>query len=99
MGDRIVVSFQGDGAGSAALGPGRGQAPAPTTARQPTQTAAAQHAPAAQRQSGTALRYGARALRSVGPRRFGPPRQPREPRYSQVTLTSPAMYLAVYAVA
>jgi hypothetical protein len=79
--------------------PVTGRAARPVTAMQPRQLAAQQNTPAGRRQSGTALRYWERVLRSVGPRRFGPPGQPRDPRYWQVTLTSPAMYLAMRAVA
>jgi len=82
----------------AARDPATGRA-RPVTAMQPRQLAAEESGPAAQRHSDRTLRYWERVLRSVGPRRFRPPGQPRDPRYWQLTLTSPAMYLATRAVA
>jgi hypothetical protein len=82
----------------AARDPATGRA-SPVTAMQPRQLAAVESTPAARRRSDLTLEYWERVLRSVAPRRFRRPGQPRDPRYWQVTLTSPAMYLATRAVA
>jgi hypothetical protein len=76
----------------AELGP-----PAPAT--QPLELAAWQAGPAGRRQSDHALRQWERMLRAVPPRRFGRSAAPQEPRYWELVVTSPAVRLALDAVA
>lgn len=79
--------------------PVTGRAAAPVTALSPRELALQQGEPAARRLSDTALRHWERILRAAAPRRFGAPADRPGPRHWQVTLTSPATYLAIQPIA
>jgi hypothetical protein len=83
----------------AARDPATGRAAEPVTATQPRELALQQDTPTARRQSDTAMRHWERILRTVAPRRFGAPVDRPGPRFRQVTLTSPATYLAIQPIA
>jgi condensation domain-containing protein len=102
----MLCHLAADGAGVAVMmdelaqrDPDTGQAHTPVTAMQPRELALQQRTPAGQRQSDTAMRYWERMLRTMTPRRFGDCVDRREPRFWQVGFDSPAMYLAVQAIA
>ena len=65
----------------------------------PLELARQQAGPAAQRQCQASLRHLEQVLRTVGPRRFGPPTGPTEAGYQQVGYQSTALLLAARAVA
>lgn len=79
--------------------PATGRATRPVTAVDPLEQARWQRSPAGARQSDAALRYCERLLRAVSPRRFPEPTGKPQPRYWYASFTSPAMYLAVRAIA
>ncbi|HEX9033662.1 MAG TPA: condensation domain-containing protein [Streptosporangiaceae bacterium] len=60
------------------------------TAMQPLEQARRQHGPAGQRASEASLRYFERLAESVPERQFRPSADPRQPRFWQVTIESPA---------
>lgn len=70
----------------------------PVTAMQPLEQARWQRTPAALRQNAASLRHLEHVLRTVPPRRFGPPKRVGDPDYQQVRYRSPAVLLAVQAV-
>jgi hypothetical protein len=70
----------------------------PATAPGPLELARRQRGPAGLRQSEVSLRYWDRLLRAAPLDRFAPPRDRGEPRYLEVDLDSPALYLASRAL-
>jgi hypothetical protein len=82
----------------AARDPVTGRATTPA-AQQPLELARWQRSPAGQRLSEAALRRWEEWLRTVPPSRFGDSPDPRRPRYWQVGFRSPALRLAVRALA
>ncbi len=72
---------------------------ATATAMPPLEQARWQRSPAGQRQSATALRYWEDALRTIPPRRFPGPVDPRRPRHWQAGFTSRALHLAAQVIA
>jgi hypothetical protein len=95
-----------DGQGLAALvadlahmDPATGATDAPVDGIQPADLARQQRTPAALRQSAAALRYWEGVLRSVAPRRFHACHDRREPRFWEYDCHSPALLLAVEAIA
>lgn len=79
--------------------PETGQPKAPYDAMQPLDLVRWQRSPAAQRQTGAAMRFWETQLRSIPARRFGDPAESGEQRYWQICWSSPAMYMAVQTVA
>jgi hypothetical protein len=71
----------------------------PVTARQPMEQARRQRTPAGQRAGDASLRYFERLAASVPDRQFSPSADPRQPRFWQVTLDSPAGYRAARVLA
>jgi hypothetical protein len=68
----------------------RGSQPGPVTALAPMEQASKQQGPGARRASEASLRYFGRQAEAMPDRQFRPSADPREPRYWQVTLDSPA---------
>jgi hypothetical protein len=83
----------------AARDPVTGAPAGPVTAMQPLEQARWQRTPAAIRQNAASLRHLEHVLRTVSPQRFGPPKRGGDPDYQQVRYRSPALALAVQAVA
>jgi hypothetical protein len=79
--------------------PATGEARRPPPPMQPLDQLRWQRSPAGQRQSANALRYWERLLREISPRRFRGSADPRRPRYWEAEFDSPAMLLAVSAIA
>jgi hypothetical protein len=71
----------------------------PVTAMQPLEQARRQRGPGGRRASEASLRYFERLAASVPDRQFSPSADPRQPRFWQVTLESPAGYQAVRMLA
>ena len=71
----------------------------PVTAMQPLEQARRQRGPGGRRASEASLRYFERLAASVPDRQFSPSADPRQPRFWQVTLESPAGYQAVRTLA
>jgi hypothetical protein len=72
----------------------RGQRAGPVTAMPPLEQARRQRGPAGLRASEASLRYFERLAARVPDRQFSPSADPREPRFWQVTIDSPAGYRA-----
>ncbi|MET7419847.1 condensation domain-containing protein [Dactylosporangium sp. NPDC005555] len=72
--------------------------PAPVTGQQPLDQAAWQRSAAGLRHNAAAMRHWERALRTVGPRRFGDPVERTGPRYWQGEFTSPDLRRALHAI-
>jgi condensation domain-containing protein len=77
----------------------RGQQAGPVTAMQPLEQAQRQAGPAGRRASEASLRYFERLAASVPDRQFSPSADPREPRFWQVCMDSPAGYRAARMIA
>jgi hypothetical protein len=95
-----------DGQGLAALvtdlanmDPSTGEATAPVDGVAPADLARQQRTPAAQWHSAAALRYWEGVLRAIPPRRFRECHDRREPRFWELDCLSPALLLAVPAIA
>jgi hypothetical protein len=71
----------------------------PVTAIQPMEQARKQRGPGGRRANEASLRYFERLAASVPDRQFSPSTDPRQPRFWQVTLESPAGYRAVTMLA
>jgi hypothetical protein len=71
---------------------------APVSGIQPMELARQQAAPAARKQSDTAIRYLEHVLRDSPARSFNGPYEPRDPRWWECTYESPAAYLACNAI-
>jgi len=71
----------------------------PVTAMQPLEQARRQRGPGGRRASEASLRYFERLAASVPDRQFSPSADPRQPRFWQVTIESPAGYQAVRMLA
>lgn len=71
----------------------------PVTAMQPLEQARRQGGPGGRRASEASLRYFERLTASVPDLQFSPSADPRQPRFWQVTLESPASYQAVMMLA
>ncbi|WP_432830159.1 condensation domain-containing protein [Dactylosporangium sp. CA-092794] len=91
--------FEALNADLANLDPATGRALAPVDGVQPLELARAQRGPVARRQHAGSLRYWERHLRAIEPRRFAERLAPQEERWWEATLTTPALGLAVAAVA
>jgi hypothetical protein len=76
-----------------------GQATAPVAGLTPLELAARQRTQAALRQSDKSLRYWENLLRTIPAQRLGSSADPREPRFWNLTFRSPAMRLAMPAIA
>jgi Condensation domain len=76
-----------------------GRATAPVAGLTPLQLAARQRTPAGLRQSEKSLRYWERALLTIPAQRLGRNGDPREPRFWHLVRRSPAMHLAMQAIA
>jgi len=72
---------------------------APVSGLTPLEMTAKQHTPAGKRQGEKSLRYWEQHLRAIPALRFGTSDDPREPRYWELTRRSPAMHLAMQAIA
>jgi hypothetical protein len=83
----------------AARDPRTGELANPVTGMQPMAQARWQRSPAGLRQCQAALRYWEKLLRTIPARRFAPSTDPRRPRYWQAGFRSPALHLAVRAIA
>lgn len=83
----------------AARDPETGDATGPVTALQPLDQAARQASPAGRRQNAASLRYLERVLRAIDASRFGEPRHGGERRIDMIHYRSPAIRLAIDAVA
>ncbi|HEY2550145.1 MAG TPA: condensation domain-containing protein [Streptosporangiaceae bacterium] len=77
----------------------RAERSGPVTAMQPLEQARRQSGTAARRASEGSLRYFERLAASVPDRQFSPSADPRQPRFWQVTITSPAGQQAVQLLA
>jgi hypothetical protein len=77
----------------------RGERTGPVTAMQPLEQARRQQGPGGRRASEASLRYFERLAASVPDRQFSPSADPRQPRFWQATLESPAGYQAVRMLA
>jgi hypothetical protein len=75
-----------------------GKATAAGVGLTPLEMAAKQHTPAGRRQSEKSLRYWEKRIRSIPARRFGTSDDPREPRFWELTVRSPAMHLAMQSI-
>jgi hypothetical protein len=102
----IISHIATDGAGVAIMvrelgerDPATGLAKSPATAPGPLELARRQRGPAALAHNEAALRYWGRLLRQAAPDRCAPPRDRGEPRYLLATFESPALYLALRALA
>jgi hypothetical protein len=102
----ILCHLVTDAAGGAAMmadlanrDPVTGEAKDPPPPMQPLQQAAWQRSPAGQRQNAKALRYWETMLREISPRRFRGSSDRRRPRHWEAIFDSPAMELAVPAIA
>lgn len=71
----------------------------PVTAMEPLEQAEWQGSPAGQRRSAIAEKYWDRLLRAIPPRRFPESRDKRSPRSAHALYDSPAVFLAIQAVA
>jgi hypothetical protein len=76
-----------------------GEATAPVAGLTPLELAARQRTPSGRRQSDKSLRYWEQLVRAVPPQRFGTSDDPREPRFWEITVRSPAMHLAMRSIA
>ncbi|MEN3360071.1 MAG: hypothetical protein V7637_4053 [Mycobacteriales bacterium] len=76
-----------------------GRATAPVAGLTPLQLSAKQRTPAALRHSERSLRYWESLLRAIPAQRLGTSADPREPRFWNLTFRSPAMRLALQAIA
>jgi Condensation domain len=83
----------------ATMDPVTGRSPAPLRGQHPLEQARRQGTLEGQRQSQTALRRWERLLRTIPASRFGGCGADQEPRYRSALLQSPAMYLAIPAIA
>ncbi|MFG2036499.1 condensation domain-containing protein [Dactylosporangium sp. NPDC048998] len=81
------------------LDPATGEATAPVEALTPFEMAAKQGTPAGRRAGEKALRHWEQVLRAIPARRLGESTDPRTPRYWELTLRSPALHLAMQAIA
>jgi hypothetical protein len=77
----------------------RGDGTGPVTAMQPLEQATRQSSPAGRRASDASLRYFERLAASVPDHQFSPSADPRQPRFWQVTIDSPAGYRAARMLA
>jgi hypothetical protein len=77
----------------------RAERTGPVTAMQPLEQASRQRGPGGRRASEASLRYFERLAASVPDRQFSPSADPRQPRFWQVTIESPAGYQAVRMLA
>jgi hypothetical protein len=71
---------------------------APVAGLTPLQLSARQRGPSGLRQSEKSLRHWEEAVRTIPPQRFGTSDDPREPRFWELYLRSPAMHLAMQAI-
>jgi hypothetical protein len=78
--------------------PATGSAAAPVRGVRPLDLAAAQASAAGRRQSEKSLRYWEKLLADLPPRRFGPSRDPQEPRFWELLCYSPALHLALRSI-
>ena len=76
-----------------------GEATAPVKGLTPLELSERQHAPAGVRQSGKSLRYWEQLVRTLPAQRLGSSTDPREPRFWDLNYRSPAMHLAMLAIA
>jgi hypothetical protein len=83
----------------AARDPRTGAPAGPVTALPPLAQAARESSPAGRRQNARSLSYLERVLRTAPARLFGPPRYDGEPRHDLLRYRSPAIGMAVHAVA
>ena len=81
------------------LDPQTGAATAAVSGIRPLALAAKQRGPVGRRQSERALRYWESLLRVIPAQRFGVSAEPQQPRFWEIVCHSPAMYLALQAVA
>jgi len=72
---------------------------APVTAMEPLEQAKWQASPPGKRRSAIAEGYWERILRTIPPRMFAEPAEPRTPRFAQIRLNSTAIYLAMRSIA
>lgn len=78
--------------------PVTGAAAAPPSRMQPMEQARWQRSAAGQRVSEAAIRHMDNLARTMPPRRFGHSTDPRQPRYWETRLVSPATHLAIRAI-
>ncbi|HXP20967.1 MAG TPA: condensation domain-containing protein [Streptosporangiaceae bacterium] len=71
----------------------------PVTAMEPLEQAQWQASPQGKRRSAIAEGYWERLLRTIPPRMFAEPAEPRTPRFAQIRLNSKAAYLAMQSIA
>ncbi|GAA4255062.1 condensation domain-containing protein [Dactylosporangium darangshiense] len=81
------------------LDPATGEATAPVDALTPFETAAKQAGPSGRRAAEKSLRHWEHVLRDIPERRLGTSDDPREPRYWELILRSPAMHRALPGIA
>ncbi|MEV4517912.1 condensation domain-containing protein [Dactylosporangium sp. NPDC049525] len=81
------------------LDPVTGEATAPVSGLTALELAARQHTPAGLRQSQKSLRFWEQQLLAMPGQRFGASGDPREPRFWELTIRSPAMHLAMQRIA
>jgi hypothetical protein len=80
------------------MDPDSGRATAPVAGITPRAQAELQRTAAHRRQSDTAMTWWANALTTIPAQRFGPARQPEQPRYRELYFNSPATYRAVQLI-
>lgn len=83
----------------AAMDAGSGRATGPVRGMPPLEQARRQRSPAGRRQNDVTLRYWEQLLRTVPTRQFPLVADPGQPRYRDADFDSPALYLAVHALA
>jgi hypothetical protein len=76
-----------------------GTATVPVAGVRPLELAAHQRTGAGQRQSGKSLRYWENLLRTIPIQKFGGTSSPQQPRFWEIVCRSPAMHLAMRAIA
>jgi hypothetical protein len=94
-----AFGLQALAADTATMDPATGTSDAPVTGLRPLELARQQAEPAMLRQSEVSLRYLEHLLRRIPAARFGPPAQPRQPRYWEIGYNSRAALLAAQIVA